>query len=285
MTHMTTPAIPRIALIGGGNMARGLLGGLLGGGADPALLTVTAATEATRAALARDYGVAVSADNDAAIQGARVVVLAVKPQIMGQVVRALAPALRANRPLVISVAAGIPCRALSTWIGGDVPVVRAMPNRPALLGAGASGLYADDNVDSAGRALAAQVVGATGLALWVRHERDLDLVTALSGSGPAYFFRLAELMAEAAVAEGLDPVVANRLAAQTLAGAGQLVASETSPDLAAMRAAVTSRGGTTAAALAQLDALALPTTVAAAIRAAAARSRELAEQYGNLKGD
>lgn len=285
MTHMTTPAIPRIALIGGGNMARGLLGGLLGGGADPALLTVTAATEATRAALARDYGVAVSADNDAAIQGARVVVLAVKPQIMGQVVRALAPALRANRPLVISVAAGIPCRALSTWIGGDVPVVRAMPNRPALLGAGASGLYADDNVDSTGRALAAQVVGATGLALWVRHERDLDLVTALSGSGPAYFFRLAELMAEAAVAEGLDPVVANRLAAQTLAGAGQLVASETSPDLAAMRAAVTSRGGTTAAALAQLDALALPTTVAAAIRAAAARSRELAEQYGNLKGD
>jgi pyrroline-5-carboxylate reductase len=284
MTRMTTPAPPRIALIGGGNMARGLLGGLLRG-ADPADITVTAASEATRAALARDYGIAVSADNNAAVQGARVVVLAVKPQIMGEVVRALAPALRASRPLVISVAAGIPCRALSAWIGGDVPVVRAMPNRPALLGAGASGLYADHNVGGTERALAEQVVGATGLALWVNDERDLDLVTALSGSGPAYFFRLAELMAEAAVAQGLDPVVAHRLAAQTLAGAGQLVAAETAPDLAAMRAAVTSKGGTTAAALAQLDALALPTTVAAAIRAAANRSRELAGQYGNLKGD
>ncbi|HUG71998.1 MAG TPA: pyrroline-5-carboxylate reductase [Steroidobacteraceae bacterium] len=277
---MITLAPLRIALIGGGNMARGLLGGLLGGDADPALITVTAASEATRAALARDYGVAVSADNAAAVRDARVVVLAVKPQLMGEVVRALAPALRASRPLVISVAAGIPCDTLTAWIGGDVPVVRAMPNRPALLGAGASGLYADRNVGSAERALAAQVVGATGLALWVSAERDLDLVTALSGSGPAYFFRLAELMAEAAVAEGLDPAVANRLAAQTLAGAGRMVAAETAPDLAAMRAAVSSKGGTTAAALAQLDALALPTTVAAAMRAAATRSRELAEQYG-----
>jgi pyrroline-5-carboxylate reductase len=230
--------------------------------------------------VARDYGVAVSADNAAAVRDARVVVLAVKPQLMGEVVRALAPALRAGRPLVISVAAGIPCGTLTAWIGGDVPVVRAMPNRPALLGAGATGLYADGNVGSAERALAAQVVGATGLALWVSAERDLDLVTALSGSGPAYFFRLAELMAEAAVAEGLDPAVANRLAAQTLAGAGRMVAAEAAPDLAAMRAAVSSKGGTTAAALAQLDALALPTTVAAAMRAAASRSRELAEQYG-----
>jgi pyrroline-5-carboxylate reductase len=284
MTRMNTPAPPRIAVIGGGNMARALLGGLLGGGADPALITVTAATQATRDALARDFAVTVSADNVAAVQGASVVVLAVKPQVMGEVVRTLAPVLRVKRPLVISVAAGITCGTLAAWLGEDVPVVRAMPNRPTLLGAGASGLYADGNVASAERGLAEQLMATTGLALWVGAESDLDLVTALSGSGPAYFFRLAELMAEAAVAEGLDPAVAHRLAAQTLAGAGQLVAAELVPDLAAMRAAVTSKGGTTAAALERLDALALPTTVAAAIRAAASRSRELSEQYGRPEG-
>ncbi len=134
---------------------------------------------------------------------------------------------------------------------------------------------------AAERALAEQVLASTGLALWVNREGDMDLVTALSGSGPAYFFRLAELMAEAAIAQGLDATVARQLAAQTLAGAGQLVASETSPDLARMRAEVTSRGGTTEAALNCFGALALDSTVAAAMQAAAQRSHELAEQFGD----
>lgn len=276
----------RIAFIGGGHMTRGLLGGLLARGADPALVTVTAATGATRAALARDLGVRTSADNAAAVAGARVVVLSVKPQVMREVTRAMAPALRAAAPLVISVAAGLRTSQLQAWIGSEpaappVQVVRAMPNRPALLGAGATGLYADASVGQAERALAGELLGATGLAVWVDNEDDLDLVTALSGSGPAYFFRLAELMAEAAVAQGLDAGVARQLAAQTLAGAGRMVAAESTPDLAAMRAAVTSKGGTTAAALARFDALGLPATVTEAMRAAVARSQELARQSGD----
>lgn len=281
---MSTTDTFKLAVIGGGNMARGLLGGLLARTMDPERITVTAATAATRAALAADLGVQVSDDNQAAIAGAHVVVLAVKPQVMGEVTRGIAPALRTARPLVISVAAGITTGQLRQWIGPGVPVVRAMPNRPAMIGAGATGMFADASVDEAGRALALQLLGATGLALWVEKEADLDLVTALSGSGPAYFFRLAELMAEAATAAGLDPAVARQLAARTLAGAGQMVAAEASPDLAAMRAAVTSRGGTTAAALAQFDASGLPAAVAAAMRAAAERSRELASQSAGTRG-
>jgi pyrroline-5-carboxylate reductase len=159
-----------------------------------------------------------------------------------------------------------------------------MPNRPALIGAGASGLYASNSVGSAQRALAEQVLRASGLCVWVDQEADLDLVTALSGSGPAYFFRLAELMAEAAIGQGLDPATARKLAAQTLAGAGQLVAAEISgaqgADLARMRAEVTSKGGTTEAALAEFDARGFAATVAAAQAAAARRSQELAEQFG-----
>jgi len=274
----------KVAIIGGGNMARGLLGGLLSRSIDPERITVTAATAATRAALAAELGVQVSDDNQAAIAGANVVVLAVKPQVMGEVTRSIAPGLRSGRPLVISVAAGITISQLRQWIGPGVPVVRAMPNRPAVIGAGATGLFADASVDEAGRARALELLAATGLALWVETEADLDLVTALSGSGPAYFFRLAELMAEAATAQGLDPAVARQLAARTLAGAGQMVAAEATPDLAAMRAAVTSRGGTTAAALAQFDASGLPAAVVAAMRAAAERSRELASQFGAARG-
>lgn len=270
----------KITLIGGGNMARGLIGGLLGQGANPALITVSDPVASSRETLERDFGVRTTADNAAAAGDADVVVLAVKPQQMGPVARALAPALAARRPLVISVAAGIRAADLERWVGPGVPVVRAMPNRPALIGAGASGLYAAVSVGAAQRTLAEQVLRTTGLCVWVNQESELDLVTALSGSGPAYFFRLAELMAEAAIAQGLEPATARRLAAQTLAGAGQLVAADSAPDLARMRAEVTSRGGTTEAALATFDAHGFGATVAAAQAAAARRSQELAEQFG-----
>lgn len=273
---MTSTALTRIAIVGGGNMARALLGGMLARSTDPERIAVSEPDAVARAALARQYGVNVSDDNREAVAGARVVVLAVKPQIMEEVVPALAAELQLGRPLVISVAAGIRVAALKQWIGQGVPVVRAMPNRPALLGAGATGLFADAGVGDIERALAEELLAVTGLALWVDTEEQLDVVTALSGSGPAYFFRLAELMAEAATAEGLDPQVARRLAAQTLAGAGRLVAADAVPDLAAMRAAVTSKGGTTAAALARFEELGWAATVAEAMRAAARRSRELA---------
>jgi len=280
---MTALSSLRIALIGGGNMARGLLGGLLAHGADPSRIVVADPGEAGREALQRDFGVGTTPDNDAAVAGARIVVLAVKPQIMAQVAQALAPALQAARPLVISVAAGIRATDLAAWVGADVPLVRAMPNRPALVGAGATGLYADASVAQAERALATTVLASTGLVVWVDEEEALHALTALSGSGPAYFFRLAELMAEAAVAQGLEPAMARQLAAQTLAGAGKLVAAETTPDLARMRAEVASKGGTTEAALNCFDTLAFPEVVAAAMQAAARRSREMAALFGNRR--
>jgi pyrroline-5-carboxylate reductase len=279
---MTAPASLRIAFIGGGNMSRALVGGLLAQGQDPALLTVAEPSEVARAALARDFGVHVTADNAAAVAASRVVVLAVKPQIIATVTRALAPALQAAKPLVISVAAGIRAADLCSWIGTDVAVVRTMPNRPALVGRGATGLYAGPAVDAAGRELAGRVMAATGLIAWVPREDDLELVTALSGSGPAYFFRLAQLMAETATNMGLDPAVARQLAAQTLTGAGALVAAEAAPDLARMSAEVASKGGTTEAALNRFAELGLAEVVAAAMQAAAQRGREMADQFGKL---
>jgi pyrroline-5-carboxylate reductase len=280
MPGMSNLTSLRIAFIGGGNMARGLIGGLLGQGATASQLTVAEPNETARATLVRDFGVSVTADNAAAVAGARVVILAVKPQLMADVARALSPALQATRPLVISVAAGIRADRLQLWLGTDIPVVRSMPNRPALIGAGATGLYASATLSADDRALAQQVLATTGVCMWVRNEGDIDAVTALSGSGPAYFFRLAELMAEAGVAQGLEPDVARRLAAQTLAGAGQLVAADAAPDLARMRAEVTSKGGTTEAALNRFAEQGFDRLVAAAMAAAAQRSRELAEQFG-----
>jgi pyrroline-5-carboxylate reductase len=270
----------RICLIGGGNMARGLIGGLLTSGVDPTQITVSDPDADSRGALRRDFQVGVTDDNAAAVEQARVVVLAVKPQQMAAVTRALSPALMKSRPVLVSVAAGIRAADLARWVGNGIAIVRAMPNRPALIGAGATGLFAGRGAGPAEQQLAEQVLAASGLCLWVKSEDDLDLVTALSGSGPAYFFRLAELMAEAATAQGLDEATARRLAAQTLAGAGKLVAAEAQPDLSRMRAEVTSKGGTTEAALAVFAARGLDTLVAAAQEAAARRSRELAEQFG-----
>jgi pyrroline-5-carboxylate reductase len=268
---MTAPASLRIALIGGG---------LLRDQWHPASITVTAPSEATRIGLQRDFGVMTTADNAAAVATAQVVVLSVKPQIMAQVARTLAPALQATRPLVISVAAGIRAADLSAWIGAGVPLVRAMPNRPALVGIGATGLYAEATVDAAGRELAGQVLAGTGLVVWVPKESDLELVTALSGSGPAYFFRLAQLMGESAVAMGMDPTVARQLAAQTLAGAGALVAAEKSPDMARMSAEVASKGGTTEAALNRFMERNFGLLVSDAMEAARTRSREMSAQFG-----
>jgi pyrroline-5-carboxylate reductase len=277
---MTGSPGTRIALIGGGNMGRGLIGGLLARGFSATDITVADPDTAGLADLASRFGVRTTTSNVEAIAAADVVVLAVKPQQMAAVATALAPGLQQSRPLVLSVAAGIRAADLARWTGPDVAIVRTMPNRPALIGAGASGLYAAPGVSAGQRQLAESVMGATGLCLWVAEEAQIDAITALSGSGPAYFFLLAELMARAGEAQGLPPDVARRLAAQTLAGAGQLVAAETDPDLARMRAEVTSKGGTTAAALGVFEAGHLGRLVADAMAAAAQRSHELAEQFG-----
>ncbi len=268
----------RIAFVGGGNMARALIAGLVRQGAAAAQIRVGEPDADHRAQLARDYGVQSAADNAAAVAGAGIIVLAVKPQEMARVAAALAPGLTGGAPLLLSVAAGITTADLARWCPGAA-VVRAMPNRPALLGAGITGLYAAATVGAAPRALAEAVMAAAGRTVWVQRESDLDTVTALSGSGPAYFFLLAEEMAAAGVALGLDPTTAQLLAAETLHGAGQLAHAD--PALDRQRIAVTSKGGTTEAALGEFAAGGLAALVRRAVEAAARRSAELARQFGS----
>ena len=270
----------KIVFLGGGNMANALIGGMVKQGFTASDIDVIDLGAEARAKLSASYGVTCHASADTAPAAPDILVLAVKPQQMGSVVEALRPAFAPRAPLLLSVAAGIRVADLRRWAGTGVGVVRSMPNRPALIGAGASGLYADADLPAAQRDVAMAVMAATGLAVWVERESDLDLVTALSGSGPAYFFLLAELMAQAAEQQGLSATVARQLAAQTLAGAGQLVAAEARPDLARMREQVTSKGGTTEAALRQFAQQHLDTVVSAAMQAAAQRSAELAEQFG-----
>jgi pyrroline-5-carboxylate reductase len=256
-------------------MGRVLIGGLLRSGTRPEHLSAGESLPAARAALARDFGISATADNRAAVTGAAIVVLAVKPQDAAAVLEPLAELLQAAKPLVISVAAGIRIAALRAWCGPGMPILRAMPNRPALIGAGATGLYAPPDVGAAPRATAADVLQSVGEVVWVPDEAALDVVTALSGSGPAYFFLLAELMAEAAASLGLESGAATRLATATLYGSG-LLAQSADTDLTQLRLEVTSKGGTTAAALETLEAADLRATVRRALGAAVQRSRELA---------
>ena len=264
-----------IAIIGAGNMGRALIGGLVRSGAPPARLRAGEARAATRQALAREFGIGATADNLAAIAGAAVVVIAVKPQEAQAVLQSLAGALSATHPLVISVAAGVRIASLAAWCGAGVPIVRAMPNRPALIGAGVTGLYAPPDVGATQRQSAEEVLRAVGEIAWVPSEEALDVVTALSGSGPAYFFLLAEHMAEAGHELGLEAGTARRLAAATLYGAG-LLAHSGDGDFVPLRSAVTSAGGTTEAALAALEAANLGAVVRQALSAATQRGRELA---------
>jgi pyrroline-5-carboxylate reductase len=270
-----------LTILGAGNMGRALIGGLLRHGMRPEQIAVGESQDAARTALSREFGVAATADNAAAISRANLVVLAVKPYHAGSVLTPLASQLQNRRPVVLSVVAGVRIETLRSWCGAGVPVIRTMPNRPALVGAGASGLFASPEVDAAHRAMAAQIMQSVGEIFWVATEDALDVVTALSGSGPAYFFLLAEAMAKAGVDLGLPQDTARRLSIATLHGAG-LLAQVGDGDLARMRAEVTSKGGTTEAAVRILQAAGFNELVGRALEAAASRSRELAEQSKSI---
>jgi pyrroline-5-carboxylate reductase len=271
--------IRRLAFIGGGNMAAALIGGLTKRGLQPARVVVADPSPEQLQRLRHDHGVTAAADNAAAVEDAEVVILAVKPQLMRGVALGLAPHLARTRPLVISVAAGIPHAALARWFGPQVPVIRTMPNRPALNGFGATGLFAPDSVGAANRALAESIMAAVSATVWVEHESQMDTVTALSGSGPAYFFLFMEALEAAAHERGLPLGVAHRLTLETAFGAAHM-ARQSAESLATLREQVTSKGGTTAAALAVLDAAGLRAIVAHAVAAADRRSAELAAEYG-----
>lgn len=271
--------IRRLAFVGGGNMAAALIGGLIRRGLPSERIAVADPSAEQLQRLVREYGIKTAADNAAAAQGAEVVVLAVKPQQMRAVALGLAPHLATVKPLLMSVAAGIPHAALARWFGGGIPVVRTMPNRPALNGFGATGLYAPASVGAAHRALAESIMGAVSATVWVEHESQMDTVTALSGSGPAYFFLFMEALEAAAHERGLPNDVAHKLTLETAFGAAQM-ARQSGGSLALLREQVTSQGGTTSAALAVLNAAGLHAIVAHAVAAADRRSAELAAEFG-----
>jgi pyrroline-5-carboxylate reductase len=266
-----------LTVLGAGNMGRALIGGLLRHGMRPEQIAVGDSHEASRATLSRELGIAATADNAAAISKADVIVLAVKPYQAGTVLTALTAQLRQRQPIVLSVAAGVRIQELQSWCGAGVPVIRAMPNRPAFAGAGITALFAPAEVADSRRAVAAQIMQSVGEIVWVATEDALDVVTGLSGSGPAYFFLLAEAMLKAGVALGLPEETARRLAIATLHGAG-LLAQGSDGDLARLRAEVTSKGGTTEAALRTLQAADFNELISRAVTAATLRSRELADQ-------
>jgi pyrroline-5-carboxylate reductase len=281
MRRMQPTELARIAFIGGGNMARALIAGLLRQALPAHQITVGEPAAEARRSLQRECGIEASDDNAAAVRDATLVVLAVKPQDAAQVLRSLHPALLAAKPVVLSIAAGLRIADLARACPPGTAIVRAMPNRAALVGAGVTGLYAPPAVTAGQRALAERVGAAAGRTIWLRSEAELDVVTALSGSGPAYFFLLAEHMARAGQALGLEHDTAALLAAETLHGAGVL-AHEGTP-LAEQRAAVSSRGGTTEAALRVLQEGGFEALIASAMRAASERSVQLADMLSSAQ--
>lgn len=266
----------RMTFVGAGNMAGALIGGLLAHGHEPSAIEAVDPDAGQRERLSAHSGIRCHA-RFADAGGSDIIVLAVKPQILAAVARDLAPALAGR--LVISIAAGIRASDLARWLGGHQRIVRAMPNTPALIGMGMTGLAALPGLPASDRAMAEEVLAAVGQCTWVEDETGLDAVTAVSGSGPAYVFYFMEQLAQAAEALGLDGSQARELTLATFRGAAELALRSPEP-LATLRERVTSRGGTTAAALAVLDEGPLAEAVRRAVDAAARRSAELGDALG-----
>lgn len=266
----------KIAFIGGGNMAAALISGMIGAGRAPTEIVVVEIDGARCAELQRRFGVAAATSGDESLRDADVVVLAVKPQQMRAACDAVRPYL--GRPLVLSIAAGIRTADIVRWLGVEA-VVRAMPNTPALIGRGVTGLAATAAAGPAQRELAVSILQAAGNVLWFDDEHLLDAVTAVSGSGPAYVYYFIEALARAGAELGLTGQQSRALAVQTFVGAAHLAAEADEP-LATLRERVTSKGGTTAAALAWLESTAVSARIVEAVHAAHRRAGELGDELG-----
>ena len=266
----------RIAFIGGGNMASAIIGGLIANGLPASQITVVEPFEAARDALKAKFGIDALPAASAALAAADLVVWAVKPQTFKDAAAAAAP--HTAQALHLSVAAGITTDSIAQWLGTG-RIVRAMPNTPALVGKGMTGLFARPEVDAGGQALIERVIGTTGQLVWVDGEAKLDAVTALSGSGPAYVFLFLEAMTQAGVDMGLTAPQAYQLAVATFQGASELAARSDEP-ASVLRERVTSKGGTTYAAITHMQQAGLPQTFIAALRKAEARAQELAQEFG-----
>ncbi|WP_273777403.1 MULTISPECIES: pyrroline-5-carboxylate reductase [unclassified Acinetobacter] len=274
---MSTALNCNIGFIGGGNMAQALIGGLLSRGLPATRITVADPVEKVRELL-KEKDVHVTDNNAEAIRDADVVVLAVKPQVLASVLKPLAGLF--NDKLIVSIVAGAEIDTISQLVGGVERIVRVMPNTPALVQTGAHGLYATDAVSAKDRELAGQILAATGLTIWVNSEAQIDAVTAVSGSGPAYFFYMMESMIRAGKNLGLDEKVATALTLQTALGAAQMAITSASTP-AELRKNVTSPNGTTQAALEVFDRAQISQNIQAALAAAQKRSQELAQELSD----
>ena len=269
----------RIAFIGGGNMAASIIGGLIASGVQASLITVSDPYEESLAKIRDIAPVKTCNDNALAISGADVIVLAVKPQVMKQVGEALAADLAESPALIISIAAGINCESLGAWFGKHMAIVRCMPNTPALLQCGATALFANSAVNEQQQQLADTILTAVGITRWVNTEPELDAVTAVSGSGPAYFFLAIEAMQAAGEKLGLSADVAKDLSLQTALGAARM-AVESDVDAAELRRRVTSPKGTTERAVQLFQEGGFEDLFLTAMTGARDRSVELAEELG-----
>ena len=270
---------PHIAFVGAGNMATSIIGGLLESG-HPAAYISAADPVPTRLEQLRKLGpIKIQDDNAAAAMDADVVIMAVKPHVMAEALKSVAKTVRERNAVVISIAAGVTIESMHTRLGPDKAIVRCMPNTPALLQCGASALFANDNCSRKQREYADMILSAVGITCWVDAEQALDAVTALSGSGPAYFFLFMEAMVDAGTQLGLERNVATTLAMQTGLGAARM-AIESDHSLTELRGRVSSRGGTTIEAIKSFERDELPSIVARAMHAAADRAAEMARDMG-----
>ncbi|MDD2758972.1 MAG: pyrroline-5-carboxylate reductase [Methylomonas sp.] len=268
-----------IGFIGGGNMATSLMSGLIASGHSPQQLWVSDTSSTLLQSHRDNLQVNVTADNAKIVQEVDVVVLAVKPQVLREVALEIAPAIRQKKSLIVSIAAGISQTSLALWLGSDVAIVRCMPNTPALVLTGATALYANASVNEEQKDLAENILRAVGLSLWVNDEDQLDAVTAVSGSGPAYFFLMMEAMEKAAVDMGLTEHTARLLVQQTALGAAK-IALESTESPACLRERVTSPGGTTQKAIETFQQNGFAELVTKALLAARDRSIEMSKQLG-----
>jgi pyrroline-5-carboxylate reductase len=270
----------KIGFIGGGNMASSLISGLIASGHSPQDLWVSDINQDALKVLAKNLNVNTSTNNDDIINAVDVVVLAVKPQILSTVAKNATPSIQQKQPLVVSIAAGISQQSLSQWLGNNIAIVRCMPNTPALVLTGATALHANSQVTAEQHDLAENIMRSVGIALWVNDESELDVVTAVSGSGPAYYFLLMEAMEKAAIEMGMNEVTARLLVQQTALGAAK-IALESSESPEQLRKRVTSPGGTTQQALETFEEGGFTALVSKALHAARDRSIEMSKQTEN----
>ena len=273
---MTTPII---AMIGTGNMGSSLIGGMIKNGHPPDKLIATDTSPDKLEHIQKIFGIKVTADNQEAAAAADVIIFAIKPQMFEEVATPLRALIQQRQPLVISIAAGVRASSIQHWVGGSTAIVRAMPNTPALVGAGASALYANANTSPDERNIAESILRAVGIAVWIDEEKQMDIVTALSGSGPAYFFLILEAMQQAAEDMGLPAATAQLLTQQTALGAA-LMAIDSTHTAAELRRQVTSPGGTTEKAVSVLEENHIRDIFTEALQAAKQRSEELANLLG-----